>query len=277
MSTGPSDEQILIRKLSDEVAHLKQLAAQSDEQLEESQAKINQLNQNTKYSSERFEYSARLHSLLFRVAVLLMVGVTLLAAFVLLDRKLPDRNRRSYAQEMVAETSAANERTSAKDLPSTPVGAREAYRPRSSNLENARALVYSAIEAYTRRSENAGRATIPGEELAEKVIEPLTKAGLITAETGKALLISAMDGGKTLITDYFHQKWQDQFRNKHGKDSAAGTPTVVCSPVFNAAAPAAVARNSPPQPMVKNSSPPRSNAAPFCPAPDRAMSDALKR
>lgn len=275
MSSGPSDEQNLIKKLSEEVAHLRQLVDQGDAQLAESHEYINELN--SKNSIEKIEYSSRRHSLYFRIAMLLVIVVTLMAAFVLLDRKLPDRANRFDAREAIEDTVEASDRAPVKASPSTPVGASEPYGPRTSNLENARALVFSAIEAYTRRSENAGRATIPSEELAENVIEPLTKAGLITAQTGKELLTSAMDGGKALITDYFHQKWQDQFRDKDGKGRAAGTPTVVCSPVFNAAPPAVVRSNAPPPLVAKRSSPPKSKLAPFCPAPDRSVDGVVKR
>jgi len=113
---------------------------------------------------------------------------------------------------------------------SPPVGDTPSVMPAS------RAIILSAIEGYTTTAANVGRASIPEGELLSNVIDPLAKTGLIASEAGKQVLTATLDGGKTLATDYFHQRWAAEFGDKaKAKDSSA--PTVVCSPVFNAAPP----------------------------------------
>jgi hypothetical protein len=91
----------MIRQMSDEIAHLRNLVEQGNTLLEESEARNRELKKNRKHSVEEVEGSARRHALLIRIIALLMIGVTFIAAFVLLDRKLPDRASRFYSQEAI--------------------------------------------------------------------------------------------------------------------------------------------------------------------------------
>ncbi len=189
----------------------------------------------------------------------------LLGTFTLLDKKIPDA-----PSAATVKTAPLVGRSDARQTRMPPAFNDNRSVPNSSDSSGM--LVLAAIETYARKPENSLRVSIPGAELADNVIEPLAKSGLITAETGKALLIKAMDGGTTLVTDYFHQKWQARTQ-KEGPSSTV-LPTIICSPVFNAGPPIAIPRAVHKSTVASKLSQAKS---PVCPAPRLREIEPTKR
>lgn len=98
-----------------------------------------------------------------------------------------------------------------------------------------RALTLAAIEKYVASPARAGRSAIPVAELIAKVIAPLEKSGALPAEVGRKVLDTVLDGGKELVTEYFRQRWANEFgTDGNGAPRVSAGPSMVCAPTFNA-------------------------------------------
>ena len=180
---------------------------------------------NVGYAPVSYRVTDLYRQLLNQLVWPLVAAGGIVAAFIIADKKLPNRTYGATPEIRVTPPPASNVAPIAQ-TPSAP--------------PPARALVLSGIEAYTRTGDGSGRASISGDELLERVVEPLEKTGLVTSEAGKQILTATLDGGETLATDYFHERWAAEFtvdENKRRNGENAILPSVVCSPVFNAVPP----------------------------------------